>query len=415
MRKVYAVDPAVIERTARWLLAQQNADGSWGGQGSPGYMESWETLSNDRLPTTAYVTWALVEAGYAQEDGTQRALSYLRSNWSAAADAYSLSLAANALAAANDSAAGAALDKLASFAVRDGDAASWPASVQSFTGASGSVADLETTALAAQALLRSGAQREPALAALRHLTRSKDSFGTWQSTQATILSLKAFLGSLDLKSEPPDATVGVSLNDGPAQAVRLTAENADVVHILAFEDGVLPGSNRVSLRLSGQNPGNVLYQVTASAYAPWASAPARPDEPIDINVSYDRSALAVGDELKVRVELTLKNPPAVQWAIVDLGVPPGFDVLVEDLDALVSQSAGLITKVRRYELAGSQIILYLENLDYQISFEYRLRARFPLQVQTPPSSAYDYYNPDTSGRQPPVSISVVPRDGSAAP
>ncbi len=409
MRDVYSVDPAIIERTGRWLLAQQNPDGFWGGQGTPGYMESWTTLSNDRLPTTAYITWALVEAGLGSEPGTQRALGYLGEHWQEAQDAYTLSLVANALGAANDSAAQSAFSKLASFAQRDKDSAHWSASVQSFTGASGGVADIETTALAAQALLRSGSHRDLALAAMRYLTRAKDSFGTWQSTQATILSLQAFLASLDLKSAPPDATVGVSLNGGPAQTVRLSPENADVVHIVAFEDDARPSENQVSLQLGGQNVENLLYQVNAFSYVPWASAPARAGDPIEVNVTYDRAELTMGDELKARVDITLKNPPAVQWAIVDLGVPPGFDVLAEDLETLISQSNSLVTKVRRYELTGNQIILYLENLDYKISFEYRLRAKFPLRAQTPPSSVYDYYNPETSGSQPPATITVLPR------
>ncbi len=410
MQGVYAVDGAVIERTARWLLAQQNADGSWGGKGSPGYLESWGTLRNDRLPTTAYIAWALVEAGFGQDAGAGRAMAYLRSHWNEAEDAYTLSLVANALAAAQDETVTSVLSKLASLAVRDKDTARWSASAQSFTGASGNVADLETTALAAEAFLRGGSHRDLALAALRYLTRSKDSFGTWQSTQATILSLKAFLASLDLKSAPPQATLGVSLNGGPAQTVNMTAENADVVHILAFEDGVLRGENHIRLSVDGQNVDNLMYQVTTVAYVPWASAPSRASDPVEVNVTYDRATLAVDDELVARVDVTLKNPPAVQWAIVDLGVPPGFDVLTEDLDALVAQSEGLVTKVRRYEMTGSQIILYVENLDYKISFEYRLRAKVPLKVQTPPSSVYDYYNPETSGSQPPSLISVTARD-----
>jgi uncharacterized protein YfaS (alpha-2-macroglobulin family) len=412
MKRVYSVDGTVIERTARWLLAQQNSDGSWEGKGSPGYMESWTTLNNDRLPTTAYIAWALIESGYGNEPGTQRALDYLRAHWNEADDAYTLALVSNALTASETfevSETSKVLSKLASFAVRDQDAAHWSARAQSFTGASGDVADLETTALATQALLRSNSHRDVALAALRYLTRAKDSFGTWQSTQATILSLKAFLASLDLKSPPPEATVSVSLNGGTAQSVRLSSDNADVVHILAFEDGVMSGENRIDLQVSGQNTENLLYQVTTSACVPWSSVPTKADSPVDIGVTYDRSELYVGDELKAHVDITLKNPPAVQWAIASIGVPPGFDVMTEDLDALVAQSAGLVTKVRRYELTGSQIVLYLENLDYKISFEYRLRAKFPLKAQAPSSSVYDYYNPEISGSQSPSLVSVLPR------
>jgi len=409
MAKVYPVDRAVIERTARWLLSQQSSDGSWGGQGSPGYMESWTTLKNSKLPTTAYIAWALVEAGYRQESGTQRAINYLHSRWSESDDAYTLSLVANALVAAQDSSAQSALNKLASFAMREQDTARWTSRAQSFTGASGSVADLETTALAAQALLRGRSNQSTAQAALRFLTRAKDSFGTWQSTQATILSLKAFLASLDTDRPPPDATVSVSLNDGPAQTIRITPENADVVHILAFDDGVKNGDNRISLRVSGQDTENLVYQATASSYVPWADVPPVAAPPVSISVTYNNSNLYVGDELAARVAITLNQKAKAQWAIVDLGVPPGFEVVTEDLDELIRQSAGLATKIRRYELTGKQIILYLENPEYQISFGYRLRAKLPLKAQVPSSMVYDYYNPQISGSQPPTQVTVTPR------
>lgn len=411
MKRVYAVDAAIIDRTARWLLAQQNSDGSWGGRGTPGYMESWTTLSNDRLPTTAYITWALLEAGYAQESGTIRALSYLREHWNEAGDAYSLALVANALVAqpSADSVTTGVLNKLASFATREQDAARWSSRAQSFTGASGNVADLETTALATHALLKGKQHSDLALAALRYLTRAKDSFGTWQSTQATILSLKAFLASLDFKSGEPDATVSVSLNGRPAQTVRLSPDQADVVHIVTFDEDVPGGENHIRLQLSGQNTDNLMYQVTASAYVPWRQAPVE-TTPVQIGVTYDKSQLYVGDEIRTRVVITLDTAhPPIQWAIVDLGVPPGFEVVGEDLDALIAQSAHQVTRIRRYELTGSQIILYMENLDYKISFEYRLRAKFPLRAQAPSASVYDYYNPEVSGQQSPVLVNVSSR------
>ncbi|HUX77281.1 MAG TPA: hypothetical protein VMY40_11640 [Anaerolineae bacterium] len=85
-------------------------------------------------------------------------------------------------------------------------------------------------------------------------------------------------------------------------------------------------------------------------------------------------------------------------ALIDLGVPPGFAVLTEDLSRLVEQGV-----IARYELTGRQIIIYLEDFSSEapLAFSYRLRARFPMQAQTPPSSAYDYYNPaDTTVRAP---------------
>ena len=73
MAKVYPVDEAVIERTAQWLLAQQGGDGTWADRG---YSEHWNISS--QVPTTAYIAWALIEAGYEDTAEVGRAVRYIR-------------------------------------------------------------------------------------------------------------------------------------------------------------------------------------------------------------------------------------------------------------------------------------------------------------------------------------------------
>jgi len=60
-------------------------------------------------------------------------------------------------------------------------------------GGQGNVASIETTALVAYAMLRANAYPDVVQGAINYLVSQKDSFGTWQTTQATILSLKAML------------------------------------------------------------------------------------------------------------------------------------------------------------------------------------------------------------------------------
>nr|HMN62977.1 hypothetical protein [Anaerolinea sp.] len=96
-------------------------------------------------------------------------------------------------------------------------------------------------------------------------------------------------------------------------------------------------------------------------------------------------------------------------------LPPGFSVQAEDLAALVARYNDTppdyeFAKVERYELTGRQVLVYLTNLSNgkPIEFSFGLKARFPLRVQTPASSAYDYYNPDVQGELPPQTLVVTP-------
>jgi hypothetical protein len=402
MAKVYPVDEAVIQRTAQWLLDQQQPDGTWLDRG---YSEHWHVEA--KAPTTAYITWALIDAGDRNAPQVEQAIAYVREFGPQEKDAYNLALVANALAAydANDSATRAVVDQLYEMRVQDGDVTYWKSNGASFMGATGQSGSLETTALAAIALMKTNSHPDAVSGALGYIIKSKDSWGTWETTQATILSLKAMLLATQQagKAEGP-ATVRVSLNKEQTQEVKIDQANADVVHLVTFDQGFAPGgSNRVQIEVEGG--GNLMYQVATSFYLPWSQVPPTPEqkEAMAIDVGYNRTQLAVNDTVTVNVGVRLNQEGTVKMALVDLGVPPGFTVLTEDLSRLVEQKT-----IARYELTGRQIIVYLENFSSEqpLNFSYRLRARFPMRAQTPPSRAYDYYNPGGETVRAPLEVTV---------
>ena len=397
MSKVYPVDEALIERTAQWLLEQQQPDGTWTDKG---YSEHWQI--DAKAPATAFIAWALIEAGYEDTPQVAQAIAYIRELALQQEDAYSLALVANALAAydPDDATTQAALDRLYEMRVEEGDIVYWETGAASFMGATGQTGSLETTALATIALMRGHAHSDAVSGALAYLIQGKDAWGTWFSTQATILSLKALLLAHEQTGEVAGpATVRVSLNKEQTQEITIDEANADVVHLVTFDRGFSPsGENRVQIEVEGG--GNLMYQVTTRYYLPWDKVPptSEEDELLTIDLDYDRTQLAVNDEVTVNVGVRLNREGVVKMALIDLGLPPGFAVLTEDLSRLVEQGV-----IARYELTGRQIIIYLEDFSSAspLRFSYRLRARFPMRAQTPPSSAYDYYNPaDTTVRAP---------------
>lgn len=424
MARVYDVDPDFIRRAADWLLNQQASDGSWENDRGLVHESTWSSLGNDRLPVTAYITWSLLDSGFANESGTQRGLEYIRESQSQAEDAYVLALVTNALVAGDlaqgtklSPATEAALDRLAGMAQMEGSGASWQSGVATFMGSQGKTNSIETTALAALAFLRSGSRPELANAALTSLIREKDSFGTWYSTQATVLTLKAMIESARAGAEDVDAQVTVSLNGGQMKNVQVDAENYDVVQLLVFDDVSLGRDNTVELSVTGK--GSLMYQISGSFYLPWDDLAKYPElipaeELVSIDVAYDRSELSVNDTVNVAVQIALNRPGArSESAIIDLGLPPGFTVEAEDLAALVAYYNDVpqdyqFAQIQRYELTGRQIIIYLTNLSEgkPLQFSFRLRAKYPLRAQAPATSAYDYYDPDLSGEQAPQILVV---------
>jgi uncharacterized protein YfaS (alpha-2-macroglobulin family) len=272
-------------------------------------------------------------------------------------------------------------------------------------GATGESGGLETTALAASALMKANAHSEAVRGSLAYLIQGKDSWGTWSTTQATILSLKALLmASERAGSADGPATVRVSLNNELTQEIAIDESNADVVHMVTFDRGFSPtGENRIQIEMAGG--GNLMYQVSTQYYLPWEDIPLVPEaeELMSIDVAYERTELAVNEVVAVDVEVRLNQVGVVKMALIDLGIPPGFSVETDDLSKLVDEGV-----ISRYELTGRQIIIYVEDLSAEkpLTFSYRLRACFPMRAQTPPSSAYDYYNPSDAAVRAPLEVTV---------
>jgi uncharacterized protein YfaS (alpha-2-macroglobulin family) len=425
MSRVHPVDPALIQRTAEWLLSQQQGDGSWAGR--EGFHESTLTNQTDPLPVSAYVVWSLADAGFGDDARVQKGVAYVREAASQAKEPYILALVANALVAYDVKVSGgnlhstteAVLKRLAEMAEQKGSGVIWPSGTATFMGSEGETGSLETTALAALAFLRANRYPELANGALTTLIKEKDSFGTWYSTQATVLALKALIQSVRAGAENVNATITVSLNGSQKHTVQVTKENFDVVQLLTFDD-VTPGAQNV-VEISAEGQGNLMYQVSGNYYLPWDKLALYPDKvesqnAVKIDVTYDRTQLSVDDTVNVNVTVSLNEAGGkADWALIDLGLPPGFTVQTEDLDALVTRYKDVpqdyaLPTVKRYELTGRQILVYIGNLSYgnSLTFNYRLRAKFPLVAQTPASTAYDYYNPQVSGEAGPQTLVVNP-------
>ncbi|MGC9468567.1 MAG: MG2 domain-containing protein [Anaerolineae bacterium] len=422
MSRVYEVDPALIGRVADWLFTHQAGDGSW--RGVEGFHETSLTSQTDPIPVTAFVVWGLADAGYADDARTQRGVSYLRERASAAETTYDLALVANALVAVDVKTGGitdataSVLTRLADLAQREGESAYFDPGRETYMGGYGLSGRLETTASAALAFLRAGRESELADAALTYLVRNKDSFGTWETTSATVLALKALIESVRAGSEDVDAAVALTLDGGQTKTVRVTPETFDVVQMVVFDDVPVGRAAEVGIEMTGN--GRLMYQVMGSYYLPWEMLSRyghllAQEELVTIDVAYDRTELTVDDTIRVDVTVTLKEADAVaEQSIVDLGLPPGFTVETEDLTRLVARFDELPpdfagAKIERFELTGRQIILYVSNLSggEPLTFAYRLRAKFPLIAQTPASTAYDYYNPSLAADAAPETLVVV--------
>ena len=429
MSQVSYVDPALIDRTAAYIMTRQKSNGSWPAHGMT--IESGlEGLGDGNVLSTAYVTWALADAGFSDSDAVQRAIAYLYSTLEGyensplnsplqpslsvqqadqlGLDPYGLAMMANALVAVDpqDALAQNLLDELLARASTDETGAlSWQSQGQTYMGGYGDAVNIETGAMTAMALLRSGYKLEMAQLIIDYLVTQRNQHGAFGPTQTTVLTLKALLAAMKLDEQDGAAEVTIVLNGGESQTVMLSAANRDVVQQVRFETP-LAGLNGLDITVDGER--SVRYQVITEYYEPWSLV--ADEEPADtgmrVDVAYDRTELQVNDLVDVTAEVELFQEGVAGTILVDLGIPPGFTPVRGDLDMLVQNH-----QIDRYELTGSQIVLYMTNVQggQSYTFNYRLEARFPMRAQTPRSQAYDYYTPSQQGVDQPQRIVVTLR------
>jgi hypothetical protein len=409
MVRVHEVDPRLIDRTQNWLASQQQPDGSF--KPDTYFINEGATTryNSDVVRITAYIGWALAATGY-KGDAIEKARQFVAAHVTGKEDAYTLAVIANfATDYSRDKVwIDSAINSLAARVTEGPKTAYWKQEGETPTSARNDSADLETTALAAQALLKSGQKGMLAKKALDYLTEKKDALGNWQTTQATILSLKAFLLSFTKGTNADTAgTVEVSIDGKAVDRVQINKDNNDLLHMVDLKAFTHEGAHKVGLSFSGK--GSMQYQIVGRYYVPWARR-VDPRDPLTIDVSYDRTRLAQDETATARVRVQNNTPATARMIMVDLGIPPGFEPSGEDFAALADATRGKNGgKLEKYTITAKQVILYFDALKprQRVDFTYRLRARFPLRAQSFSSRVYEYYNPTVENKTKPIEMTVT--------
>ncbi len=405
MSKVYNIDERLIERTAQWLKNQQNSDGSWFPDKQYLHAEAWGRIQNNEIMPTAYIVWALAEIGH-KEGPAQRGFDYLKGKWEKVQDAYILALVANAFVSMEPKSEITlkVLRKLLELAKEDKGALYWESGLPSITFTRGKSADIEASGLASYALVKSGKFSDAATKALTYLIRSKDAGGTWYTTQGTIIALRSLVAALGGKGEDVNATIVVMHNGQKVGEIKIDKNNADVMQQIELNEN-LKNDNTVEIQLKGE--GNFLYEITSVYYIPWKDLPKPPMPVFAIDLNYDKKSLSINDLVQVDVSIKLLKSGTAQMVMIDLGIPPGFEVQTPTLDEHVGKV------IQKYNLTPRQIIIYLESIssDKPIKFSYNLKAKYPVRAKVQSSRVYEYYNTDKEAIAEPFEIKVAEESG----
>jgi len=405
MAKVYPIDRGIIDRTQNFLMKKMDKDGTWSNIGAT-HAETIASMGNPKLLLTSYVVWSLLDSGL-PKDRLKKSVDYIRGDIKNAGDnAYILALAANALAAydAKDDSTLDVLQRLEKLkkVLPEWKAVHFPGRSTSLTYAKGDNVTIEATALAALAMIRTGQFANSVNQALTYLIKAKEGNGTWGSTSATILALKALLAGMGGNKIEGEVPFTILVNGKEVAHSRVNNDNADVMQMFDLKQHTQLGANEVQIEVKGET--SLMYQIVGRHFEPWKKEqPATTKPVVNVDVTYDRTKLSTKDLLHATATLKYDGAVPTYMVIVDLGIPPGFTVDAGDFAEMVDKK-----KIQKFSVTARQAILYLGDVKPGdvLTFEYNLKPRYPLRARTPASTAYEYYTPANRAVSRPVELTV---------
>ena len=369
------MDDAVLRGASDWIMRHQRPDGSF----EPvGFLHHQELLGGLRGNTalTAYIAIALLEAGHSQ--GAASAVSYLERQLDGIDDPYTMAIVSYALALADSGMATTARERLLSMATTDPDGLYWGEATDGPRGGT----SVETTGYAVLALLELN-DRIPAASGARWLVSQRNPSGGFGSTQDTVVGLQALIEFAANAKFDVDMTVNLTSGAWTRQ-VRVNQDNADVVQIFDVPAGE-------SIQVLPEGEGEVVVQVVNRFNLP--DVEVQPVDAFRIDVEYSADNIEVDDRIQVAVEIEFNPPIAVKagMVVVDVSIPTGFAPVSETVQALVEE----YSNIKRREIAGRKVILYIEDMvpNESLSFEFEAVAVHPVQAQPVTSQVYAYYSP----------------------
>ena len=391
IERVFPVDPALISRTRAWLLARRDGRGFIQELATPRGGGS-VPFTRDALGD-AYITWALGRSGVKELSAE---IAVAEEQALASDDAYHLALVAGAiLEERSPTEAERVLGRLAD--KQDADGAVRGAAT-SITRSGGDNLVVETTAIAILAWLRAG---EPVRAGLgvRWLF-DHGRGGRFGATQATVLALEALLAfeATRIRSKQ-SGVIEVLVDDALALKHPFDAEAIDAIVIPSFTKALVPGAQKVTVRMIGgaAMPYNLRVRAsTSTALYPGACK-------VTIATSLDRPAVTEGESAELRAVLTSESSEPLPMVTAIVGVPAGFDIRLEALKELVTQG-----KIDAWEVRGREIVIHLRSFppNERRTIPLSLLASVPGSYSGPASRVYLQYTDSEKNWAPPLKARI---------
>lgn len=406
MKQVYdGVDERAVEHALRWLSSVQNRDGSWPtyAAGAAGGRTQGDDIG--QLRSTAFVALAMLESdSNSSTSATQKALDLIEKRIGSTNSPHTLALAALALHAAERESARQVVDSLTGTVASEGELRFWPAQHPTWIGAREQFADIETTALATVALLKTKAAGPITMGALNFLAKNRSPQGGWGTTQATAWTLRAFA---EMPGSKNDGAVEVRFN-GQAMPAEGDGVDGAVLSVqgpqpAAFFKASLDTSEPGVIELKPTASSASLAAATTTWWQRWDELPSE-ESPLSVDVNAPATG-QVGTEMTLDVTLTNTTEVDLSTSILELPLLPGSAINDAIFEALLNDPL-----VDRFERTPTHVRLYLSGLPARQhkTFSYRITPLLAGQMTLSTARAWRYYTPTPRSESGGLRVTVRP-------
>ena len=170
--------------------------------------------------------------------------------------------------------------------------------------------------------------------------------------------------------------------------IQITPENAEVLQTVQVPLGSV-------ITVTAEGKGDAVLQSVVRYNMPERRTEIQ--DVFDIVVDYGTDHVEVNDLITVSVDVRFTPPGQIEagMVVLDVAVPTGF----EPVRATIASLADENENVKRFEIAGRKVILYIEDMmsGERVSFEFQARAKYPVRTKEVVSQAYSYYRPEYRG------------------
>ena len=379
MAKVYEnVDNEMIKRTRNWLLNKRDGKGGFTeSQGKYGFSYANYELKN------AYLVYALSESGYF-DIGPEFLKAYedaITSN-----DAYKIALIANTAFNLKKISEGHKMLKMLDNQINKYGFGKLVAR-ESIVRSQGKSLQIETASLYLMALLKSPiADLKRIDEVVNYIAGSRDSYGGFSSTQATVLALKSLTEyAKKMSSSKASGDIELKINYKNFNKIAYGLGNSEPVGVNFLQKYFNEGKNIFSVQFKNTDK-KVSYSLSIKYNK---STPESSDKCIlELSTKLNHKKVNMGDIVRMNVNIKNKTGEYTPMAIVKIGIPSGLSLQPYQLKELLDKKL-----VDYYEIFNNYLVFYFTSLQpaQEITIPLDLKTELPGNFEAPASSAYLYY------------------------